>query len=478
MPLLSFAGLSFEIGDLPILRGAELTLEPLERVALIGRNGAGKSTLLRILERDLKADSGEIWSKPGLRVSRLAQLLPDALEGTVSEYVAAGLSHLQVLIDRYHRRTAGSMDESALRELEELQHQIEIAGGWNIDRRVETLLFEMDLAPELRMTELSGGWRRRAALARALVADPELLLLDEPTNHLDLSTIDWMEERLRRFSGSILFVTHDRAFLGRLATRIVELDRARLTSWPGDYETYLARKEEALAAESRAAALFDKRLAEEEVWVRQGIKARRTRNEGRVRALEAMREEYAARVGPEGKARIQIERGESSGRRVVELEEVGHSFEGETLFQGLSLKLLRGDRLGLVGNNGVGKTTLLRILLGELEPDAGVVRRGVNVQVAYFDQLRRDIDPEKTVADNVTDGSDRVAVGGRERHIIGYLKNFLFSAERAMTKVSALSGGERNRVILARLFARESNLLVLDEPTNDLDLETLEVLED
>ena len=478
MPILSFAGLSFDIGDQPILRRAALTLEPGERVALIGRNGAGKSTLLRILEGELNPDSGEIRAKPGLRISRLAQLLPEVGDETIHEYVALGLSHLQVLLDRYHHRIASPMDETALKELEELQHRIDTEGGWNLERRIDTLLSEMNLPAERRMKDLSGGWRRRAALARALVSSPELLLLDEPTNHLDLSTIEWLEERLRGFFGSLLFVTHDRAFLGRLATRIVELDRAQLTSWPGNYESYLRRKEEALAVESRAASLFDKRLAEEEAWIRQGVKARRTRNEGRVRALEAMREEYAARVAPEGKARIQIERAESSGRRVVELDQVSHAFGTDVLFQDLSLKILRGDRLGLVGNNGVGKTTLLRILLGELEPQAGTVRFGVNLEVAYFDQLRRDFDPDKTVAEIVADGSDHVTVGGEDRHVIGYLKGFLFSAERARTKVAALSGGELNRIILARLFARPSNLLVLDEPTNDLDLETLEVLED
>ena len=478
MPLLSLSGLSLEIGDQPILRRAELTLDAGERVALIGRNGAGKSTLLRILEGDLKPDSGEIRAKPGLRISRLAQLLPEAGDETLYEYVALGVSHLQVLLDRYHHRTTAPMDETGLKELEELQHRIDAEGGWNLERRIETLLSEMNLPAERPMKDLSGGWRRRAAIARALVSSPELLLLDEPTNHLDVSAIEWLEERLQGFPGSLLFVTHDRAFLGRLATRIVEIDRAQLTSWPGDYGSYLRRKEEALAAESRAASLFDKRLAEEEAWIRQGIKARRTRNEGRVRALETMREEYAARVAPEGKARIQIERAESSGRRVIELDQVGHAFGADRLFQNLSLKILRGDRLGLVGNNGVGKTTLLRILLGELEPQTGTVRLGVNLEIAYFDQLRREFDPTKTVAEIVADGSDHVTIGGKDRHVIGYLKGFLFSAERAVTRVEALSGGERNRVLLARLFARPSNVLVLDEPTNDLDLETLEVLED
>jgi ATP-binding cassette subfamily F protein uup len=478
MPLVSLTGLSLEIGDQPILQRAELTLDPGERVALIGRNGAGKSTLLRILEGDLKPDAGEIRAKPGLRISRLAQLLPEAGDETLSEYVALGVSHLQALLDRYHHRTAAPMDGPALKELEELQHRIDAEGGWNLERRVETLLSEMGLPAEARMKDLSGGWRRRAALARALVSSPELLLLDEPTNHLDVSAIEWLEERFQGFPGSLIFVTHDRAFLGRLATRIVELDRARLTSWPGDYASYLRRKEEALAAESRAASLFDKRLADEEAWIRQGIKARRTRNEGRVRALEAMREEYAARVAPEGKARIQIERAESSGRRVIELDQVSHSFGTDVLFQGLSLKILRGDRLGLVGNNGVGKTTLLRILLGDLEPRSGAVRLGVHLEIAYFDQLRRELDPTKTVAQVVADGSDHVTISGKDRHVIGYLKDFLFSPEIATTRVEALSGGERNRVLLARLFARPSNLLVLDEPTNDLDLETLEVLED
>jgi ABC transport system ATP-binding/permease protein len=478
MALVSLTGISLEIGDQALLRHADLTIEPGERLALIGRNGAGKSTLLRIIEGELTPDSGDVVRAPGLRVGRLPQALPDPSEETVREFVASGVSHLQVLIDRYHHRTVEVMDEAALKELEALQHQIESESGWNLDQRVSSLLTEMELRPERPMKELSGGWRRRAALARAWVGRPELLLLDEPTNHLDLSTIEWLEERLRGFSGAILFVTHDRAFLGKLATRILELDRAELTSWPGDYALFLRKKEESLATERREAALFDKRLAQEEAWIRQGVKARRTRNEGRVKALEKMREEYTTRVDPEGKARIQIDRGESSGKRVIELEEVTHGFGGAVLFDGLSLKLLRGDRLGIVGNNGVGKTTLLRIMLGELGPDRGTVQLGVNLQIAYFDQLRRDFDPTKTAAETVSDGSDHVRVNGSDRHVLGYLKDFSFSAERAVTRVGALSGGERNRILLARLFARPSNLLVLDEPTNDLDLETLEVLEE
>jgi ATP-binding cassette subfamily F protein uup len=482
MTLLSFNDLSFDIGDQPILRRAELALDAGERIALIGRNGAGKTTLLRLLASELKPDSGDIRHKRDLRVSRLDQTLPEALDVTVSDYVASGLASVQSFVDRYQDHAATATDAASMKKLEELHHRIDAEDGWDLPQRVESLLAEMGLPGEQPMRELSGGWRRRAALARALVSRPELLMLDEPTNHLDVSTIEWMEERLRGFTGALLFVTHDRAFLERLATRIVELDRAALTSWPGDYGNFLHRKEEALAVEARANAQFDKRLDEEEAWIRQGIKARRTRNEGRVRALEAMRAAYAARVGPEGKARVTIERAGSSGRRVIELEGVGHGFGSNSardlLFEGVSMMILRGDRLGLVGNNGVGKTTMLRILLGELEPREGTVTRGVNLELAYFDQLRRDFDPAKSVAEVVADGREFVTINGKDRHIIGYLKGFLFSPERAVTKLAALSGGERNRVILARLFAKPSNLLVLDEPTNDLDLETLEVLEE
>jgi ATP-binding cassette subfamily F protein uup len=482
MTLLSFNDLSFDIGDQPILRRAELALDAGERIALIGRNGAGKTTLLRLLASELKPDSGDIRHKRDLRVSRLDQTLPEALDVTVSDYVASGLASVQSFVDRYQDHAATATDAASMKKLEELHHRIDAEDAWDLQQRVESLLAEMGLPGEQPMRELSGGWRRRAALARALVSRPELLMLDEPTNHLDVSTIEWMEERLRGFTGALLFVTHDRAFLERLATRIVELDRAALTSWPGDYGNFLRRKEEALAVEARANAQFDKRLDEEEAWIRQGIKARRTRNEGRVRALEAMRAAYAARVGPEGKARVTIERAGSSGRRVIELEGVGHGFGSNSardlLFEGVSMMILRGDRLGLVGNNGVGKTTMLRILLGELEPREGTVTRGVNLELAYFDQLRRDFDPAKSVAEVVADGREFVTINGKDRHIIGYLKGFLFSPERAVTKLAALSGGERNRVILARLFAKPSNLLVLDEPTNDLDLETLEVLEE
>jgi len=483
MPLLTVDAVTYEIGDRTLLREASLVLEPGERVCLIGRNGAGKTTLLRLIAGDEKPDAGHIRHKVGLRICQLSQVLPEAGDATVRDHVAAGLQPLQELVDAYHRLIAENLDAAGLLELEKLQHRIDAESGWDLEQRVESLMLEMGLPADQKMEALSGGWRRRVALARTLVFRPELLLLDEPTNHLDLDTIEWLEERVRAFSGCLLFVTHDRMLLERIATRIVELDRATLTSWPGDYQSFLRRKEAALETEERAEALFDKRLAEEEAWVRQGIKARRTRNEGRVRALEAMRKAYAERVEREGTARMGVERAGASGRRVIELENVAHGYGGDRLFEGLSLELLRGDRLGLIGNNGVGKTTLLRIMLGELEPEAGTVKLGTKLEIAYFDQLRRELVPDKTVAETVSDGSEFVRVdikggkGGRDRHVIGYLRAFLFSPKRAQSKVEALSGGERNRLVLARLFARPSNLLVLDEPTNDLDLETLDILE-
>lgn len=479
MTLLTLDDLSLDIGDQPILRHASLTLEANERVCLIGRNGAGKSTLFRIITGEQQVDNGEIRYRQDLRISQLQQALPETLDCTVHEYVAQGLAHLQGLIADYEARSAMELDRSGLRELEELQRQIDAAGGWSLDKQVERMLSDLDLPAEMHLRDLSGGWRRRVGLAQALVSSPDLLLLDEPTNHLDLASIQWLEDRIRNYPGTVLFITHDRAFLQKLATRIVELDRAKLTSWPGDYENFLRRKEELLDAESRDTELFNRKLSEEEVWVRQGIKARRTRNEGRVRALEALREEAAERdrFKQQQKARISIEEAESSGRKVVELHNIHHGYGGEKLIDGLSLKIMRGDRIGLVGNNGVGKSTLLKILLGEIAPDSGTVKPGTNLEIGYFDQLRRTLDPDKTVAHVVGDGRDYIRINGKDRHVIGYLRGFLFSAKRAQTKIGALSGGECNRVILARLFTRPTNLLVLDEPTNDLDVETLEVLE-
>ncbi len=480
MALITFGEVSLEFGDQLILNNVSMAVESGERVCLIGRNGAGKSTLINIIAEKIEADSGEIVKQSHLRVSQLEQSLPQTRDITVRDYVAEGLKHLQLLLKEYEERSH-QFDESNpanLRELEDLQHQIEAEGGWNIDQRVETVISDLNLPAELKLTELSGGWRRRVALGKALVSNPQLLLLDEPTNHLDLSTIQWLENRVLNFNGAVIFITHDRAFLQKLATRIIELDRGNLSSWPGTYQDYLMNKEKALEEEAKANALFDKKVGEEEVWIRQGIKARRTRNEGRVRSLISMRSEVAKRLKPQNKARITIEEAEQSGRKVIEAHKICHSYGEQPLIDKLSLKVMRGDRIGLVGNNGVGKSTLLKIMLGELKPNSGTVKIGTNLEIAYFDQLRRNLDPEKTIAQIVGEGGDYIKLNGKERHVIGYLRGFLFSAKRAMTKIKVLSGGEKNRVILAKLLTRPSNLLVLDEPTNDLDVETLEVLED
>ena len=477
MPLLTFNDVSLEFGDQCLFNQANFSVGPGERICLLGRNGAGKSTLFKMIMGQILPDSGEIQIKSDVQISQLEQTLPEVLDITVHEYVASGLAKMQVLIDDYHHRSKQELDKVGLRELEKLQHQIEAHGGWGIDQQVKIVLSELNLPAECKLNTLSGGLRRRVALAKALVSEPDLLLLDEPTNHLDLSTIQWLENKVHAFQGSVLFVTHDRAFLQRLATRIVELDRGRLTSWPGTYRKFLIDKEKALEDEAKHNALFDKKLAQEETWIRQGIKARRTRNEGRVRALKAMRELYAQRVKQQDEVRIRVGEGEQSGRKVIEARNITHGYGDEVLMQGLSLKILRGDRIGLIGNNGVGKSTLLKILLGEIEPQQGSVKMGTNIELGYFDQLRRNLEPDKTVAETVGDGSDYIKINGKQQHVIGYLKGFLFSPKRAMTKVKVLSGGECNRLILAKLFTQPTNLLVLDEPTNDLDVETLEVLE-
>ena len=478
MALLTFDKINLEFGDQKILTEASFAIEKNEKICLIGRNGAGKSTLLKLIMAEIEPDSGEIQVQNNIRISQLQQTLPTDENLSVVEYVGQGLIELQKKIERYEHLSSQDLDKSTRRELETLQQDIEAHGGWNIDQRIAVVLSELEIPAEANLAQLSGGWRRRVGLARALVSKPDILLLDEPTNHLDLSTIQWLENRISHFEGSIVFITHDRAFLRRLATRILELDRGKLTSWQGNYEQFLTNKDKFLEDESRSHALFDKRLAEEEAWIRQGIKARRTRNEGRVRNLMKMREEYAQRLKPQNNARVYIEQAEQSGRKVIQAKNLHHAYGDRKLLNGLSLKIMRGDRIGLVGNNGVGKSTLLKILLGVLEPDQGTVKLGTNLEVAYFDQLQRSLDPDKTVAEIVGDGSDYIKIHGKERHVIGYLRGFLFSAKRAMTKVRVLSGGERNRVILAKLLIRPSNLLVLDEPTNDLDVETLEVLEE
>ncbi|MEO0444028.1 MAG: ATP-binding cassette domain-containing protein [Pseudomonadota bacterium] len=478
MSLIRFDEVSLEFGDQKILTQASFSLEPKERVCLIGRNGAGKSTMLRLIMGEQQADSGEIQLKKHLRISKLYQQLPGDLHRKVSAVVLEGLAEQQQLIDQYNHLSHQDLDKQGLVDLQDIQQQIEASGGWSLEQKVETIMTQLGLPGDKRLQQLSGGWQRRVALGKALVSQPEVLLLDEPTNHLDISTIEWLENRVRGYQGSVIFITHDRSFLQRLATRIVEIDRGQLVSWPGSYQNYLFLKEKANEEEDTANKLFDKKLAEEETWIRQGIKARRTRNEGRVRALEAMREEYGKRIKRQGKARFEIGEAEKSGRKVIEAYSVTHGFGGETLIDNFKLKIMRGDRIGLIGNNGVGKSTLLKILLGEIEPQAGTIKVGTGLQIGYFDQIHRELESDKSVAHNVSDGKEYIKINGKERHIIGYMKNFLFSPKRAMTPVKALSGGERNRVLLAKLFTRETNMLILDEPTNDLDVEMLEVLEE
>jgi ATP-binding cassette subfamily F protein uup len=479
MPLLGFSDVSLAFGSEPLLDRASFQIDPGERVCLIGRNGVGKSTLLRIAQGAIAPDGGEVWRQPSLRIAELAQELFVADEASVFDVVASGLHEIGSLLVEYHgvARAVGG-DPSQLRRLESLQHEIESRDGWRLHERVESNLAVHGLPADARMGELSGGWRRRVALARALVGDPDLLLLDEPTNHLDLEVIQWLEDALLAFRGGVLFVTHDRALISRLATRILELDRGGLGSWPGDYANFLARKAAALDAEARHDALFDKKLAQEEAWIRRGIKARRTRNEGRVRALVEMRTERRRRRELQGRASFDVEEARASGKLVIDAERVSFAWRGKPVVRDLSLRILRGDRIGLIGPNGAGKSTLLRILLGQLEPDSGSVRLGTKLEIAYFDQLRMQLAPEKTVIENIAGGSEIIEIGGERRHVIGYLQDFLFSPDRARTQVATLSGGERNRLLLARLLAAPANLLVLDEPTNDLDIETLELLEE
>ena len=478
MYLIRFDDVSLEFGDVPILKHAQFMIEPKERVCLIGRNGAGKSSLMKLITGDYVADDGDIQKRRHLRISQLEQTLLDESEETVRDVVRKGMQEQQDLLDEYNRLSNSELDRHQLKQLENLQQQIDASGVWNIEQQIDTTITQLNLPGERSLSQLSGGWRRRVSLAKALVSERDLLLLDEPTNHLDINTIEWLENRIRGFEGSIIFITHDRIFLQKLATRIVEIDRAKLVSWPGNYQNYLELKEKALEEEGAQNSLFDKRMAQEEDWIRQGIKARRKRNEGRVRALMEMRNERSKRVKREGKAKIQIESGERSGRKVIEARNISYSYGDEKVIDGLNLKVMRGDRIGLIGNNGVGKSTLLKIILGMLEPQQGHVKLGTNLETAYFDQIQRDLDREKTVAENIGEGKEYINLNGKQRHIVGYLKNFLFSPKRALTPVSCLSGGECNRVVLAKLFTKPANLLVLDEPTNDLDVEMLEVLEE
>ncbi len=480
MPLISLDHVTTAFGHVPLLDEAGMLVEAGERIAIIGRNGAGKSTLLRLLSGELTPDAGAVWRGPGLTTARLVQDVPLDSPGSVFDAVADGLGDLRDLVQAYHHAAVGVAESNTparLAALGELQHELEKQGGWSVEQRVETVLARLGLDADAPVRTLSGGWRRRVLLARALVAAPSLLLLDEPTNHLDIDAILWLEHFLIDYRGAVVFVTHDRAFLQRLAMRIVELDRGRLTSWPGDYATFVAKKDAWLANEDVARAKFDKKLSIEEVWLRRGVKARRTRDEGRVRALLAMREERRARREQPEAVRVQIDAGDRSGRLVFEADRISKAYGDAPVVRDFSTRIMRQDRIGLIGPNGAGKTTLLRLLVGELAPDSGEVRRGTNVQVAYFDQQREQLDPERTVVDTVADGNDTVTVGGVTRHVYGYLEDFLFPPERARSLVKTLSGGERNRLLLARLLTRPANVLVLDEPTNDLDIETLELVE-
>lgn len=479
MTLLKFTDVSLAFGTTPLLDKVSWQIEKGERVCIIGRNGTGKSSMLKLVKGEQMPDDGDIWRAPALKIGELPQELPVADDRTVYDVVAEGLAGVGELLARYHHLSMHIETEDDLAQLARVQQELEARDGWRLQQLVESTLSRLQLPADKTLAELSGGWRRRVLLAQALVAEPDLLLLDEPTNHLDIGAIAWLEEALASFPGAVLFITHDRAFLQAVANRILELDRGHLIDWKGDYASFLVHKEQQLAAEEAANALFDKRLAQEEVWIRQGIKARRTRNEGRVRALKAMRFERAERRERQGKASFQLETAEKSGKQVIVAEKVGFAHPGGApLIRDLSLVLQRGDRIGLLGANGTGKTTLLKLLLGDLQPTAGAIKEGTRLEVAYFDQLRHQLEPEKTVIDNISEGREFITINGQNRHVLSYLGDFLFTPQRARTPVKALSGGERARLLLAKLFSKPANLLVLDEPTNDLDVETLELLEE
>jgi len=480
MPLLRLTNISIAYGTHALLENADFQLDAGERVGLLGRNGEGKSTLMKIIAGSVHADHGEIWRQPELKLAWLEQSpeLPD--DATIYDAVAGGLGELGQWITRYHTLSLAMAhdDGKALQELGDLQHKLEAHNGWHFQQRVETTLSRLDLPGELKINGLSGGWKRRVALARALVIEPEVLLLDEPTNHLDFESILWLEEQVLNFQGAVLFVTHDRSFLQKLATRIIDLDRGKLVSWQGNYDDYLRRKAAALEDEANQNAEFDKKLAEEEAWIRQGIKARRTRNEGRVRALERLRLERAQRRNAQGTSKLMLERGDASGKKVIEVNDISFAYQDRQVISHFSTLIQRGDKIGLIGANGAGKSTLLKLLLKQLEPDSGTVEQGTRLEIAYFDQLRDQLDPEMTVANTVADGNDFVEIAGSKRHVMSYLADFLFAPARARSPVKSLSGGEKNRLLLARLFTKPANLIVMDEPTNDLDLETLELLEE
>ncbi len=480
MALLRLQNVQLSFGGPALLDDINISIEHNERICLIGRNGAGKSSLLKIINGKIKPDSGEITKQHGVVITQLEQEVPQDMTGSVYEVVAGGLAETGKLLAQFNQLSiqTENQDEKWMSQLESVQQKLEACDGWKFSQNIESIITRLTLDENADFNQLSGGVKRRVLLARALVQDPDILLLDEPTNHLDISVIQWLEEFLLNYKATLIFITHDRSFLRRLATRIVEIDRGIASSWPGDYDNFLRRKAEQLEAESAENARFAKKLAEEEVWIRQGIKARRTRNEGRVRALEAMRKEHAAIRKRQGNAKLEMDSGEKSGKKVVEAKKISYSIDGKKLVDNFSILVQRGDRIGLVGPNGVGKTTLLRLLLGRLEPDSGTAILGTSLQVAYFDQLRDQLDEDKSVKDNLDRGADNITINGKTKHVISYLQDFLFTPQRANSPVNSLSGGERNRLMLAKLFIKPANILVLDEPTNDLDVETLELLED
>jgi ABC transport system ATP-binding/permease protein len=481
MALFTLRNIQLGFGGPPLLENVDLSIEPGERVCLLGRNGTGKSTLMKLIAQEIPPDDGEIVVSQGARIARLEQEVPGRFAGTVFAVVADGLGELGALVKRYHEISAALEAGEAgdlLKQLEHTQHELEAVDGWQTEQRVETVISRLSLNPDLGFEQLSGGLKRRVMLARALVQEPDLLLLDEPTNHLDIESIDWLEEFFHNYGGTLLFVTHDRVFMQKLATRIIELDRGQLTDWPGDYGNFLRRKDEMLNAEEKANQRFDKKLAQEEVWIRQGIKARRTRNEGRVRALKQMRAERSRRREREGVVSMKLQGAERSGKLVVEAENLGYAWDGIPVIKGFSTSIMRGDKVGIIGPNGSGKTTLLNLLLGRLEAQEGAVTLGTKLEIAYFDQLRGELKEQLSVQDNLADGSDKVEINGVSKHVMSYLQDFLFTPERVRQPVKSLSGGERNRLMLAKLFSRPFNVLVMDEPTNDLDMETLELLEE
>ena len=481
MALLNLSNAYLGFGDHPLLDHTELHIEPNERVCLVGRNGAGKSTLMKVLAGEIQLDDGKLTLEKDIVVTRLEQDPPRHVQESVFDYVAEGIANLSDLLKQYHhisQQMQTDYSDELLTKLSHIQAQLEHNNGWQFENRIQDTLKLLELDPDKKLCELSGGWVRRAALARALVADPDILLLDEPTNHLDVEAITWLEDLLLNFKGSIIFISHDRSFIRKMATRIVDLDRGKLVSYPSNYDLYLETKAEDLRVEELQNALFDKKLAQEEVWIRQGIKARRTRNEGRVRALKKLREERRNRREVQGSAKIQIDQSTRSGKIVFDIENASYEVAGKTLLKNFSATIQRGDKIALVGANGCGKTTFIKLLLGELQPTSGTIHCGTKLEVAYFDQYRAELDLEKTVMDNVADGKQDIEVNGVKRHVLGYLQDFLFPPKRAMTPVKALSGGERNRLLLAKLLLKPNNLLILDEPTNDLDVETLELLEE